>query len=194
MNNQEKWDAFKEELALIKNETIKQFALNAIVIMPDYFFTMPSSTTGKYHAKYALGEGGLLRHTKALVRIECELFRMDWWNFEDNEKDLLVVSAILHDSWKKGDGTTKWTTDTHPTFAVNAIKKDEIASKILSNEQMDFVFGCMASHSGQWNKDRQGNEILPKPITKYQKFLHMVDYFCSRKCVEINLDVPIVKY
>jgi hypothetical protein len=194
MNNQEKWDAFKEELALIKNETIKQFALNAIVIMPDYFFTMPSSTTGKYHPSYALGDGGLLRHTRAMVRIACELFRLDWWNFSDDERDLLVVSAILHDGWKKGDGMTKWTVDNHPVFASNAIKNDEIASKILSNEQLEMVLGCIKSHMGSWNTDKQGNEIMPKPVTKHQKLLHLIDYLASRKCLEMNFDVPIAKY
>jgi len=194
MNNQEKWDAFKEELALIKNETIKQFALNAIVIMPDYFFTISASSTNKYHPAYALGEGGLLRHTKAMVRIACELFRLDWWNFSNDEKDLLVVSAILHDGWKLGDGNKKWTVDSHPILAAKAISEDEIASKILDKEQLDMVLGCLKSHMGQWRFDKSGNEIMPMPKTKFEKLIHLIDYLASRKCLEMNFDTPIVEY
>jgi 23S rRNA maturation-related 3'-5' exoribonuclease YhaM len=194
MENSEKLACFKDELELIHNKVIQQFAYNAIVIMPDYFFTIPSSSTGKYHAKYELGEGGLLRHTKAMVRVACELFKIDWWKFTNDEKDLLVASCILHDGWKNGDGLTKFTIDTHPLFATNAIRNDEIASKILDKEQLDFVCGCISSHSGQWHTNRNGEDILPIPKTKYEKFLHQIDYLCSRKCIEVDLGVEIAKY
>jgi hypothetical protein len=45
---------------------------------------------------------------------------------------------------------------------------------------------------GQWNKDyKTGMEIMPKPKDEYQKFVHLVDYLASRKCLEMNFDVPI---
>ena len=39
------------------------FAKNAL----KEFYTMPTSTTGKYHQPLALGEGGLVRHTLTLL-------------------------------------------------------------------------------------------------------------------------------
>ena len=41
--------------------------------LPDYFFEVAAASTGKYHPKYAQGEGGLVRHTKAAVKIAYEL-------------------------------------------------------------------------------------------------------------------------
>ena len=39
---------------------------------------------------------------------------------------------------------------------------------------------------GPWTKDYKGNEVLPKPVNKYQKFVHMCDYLASRKFLNIN--------
>ena len=33
-----------------------------------------------------------------------------------------------------------------------------------------------------------GNEILEKPRTKYQNFVHMCDYLASRKCILLPFD------
>ena len=66
-------DLFKNEINYIKNDRIKNSLITMINKLPDYFFLVPASSTGKYHPDYALGEGGLLRHTKAAVRIAHEL-------------------------------------------------------------------------------------------------------------------------
>ena len=36
---------------------------------------------------------------------------------------------------------------------------------------------------GSWTKDYNGVEVLEKPKTKYQNFVHMCDYLASRKCL-----------
>ena len=40
-----------------------------IKTIPEYWYHVGASSTGKYHPEYSLGEGGLMRHTVALVRI-----------------------------------------------------------------------------------------------------------------------------
>jgi len=71
----EKVEHFKNELEYIKDPKIREFTEKAIEDMPDYFFEATSSSSGKYHPSYALGNGGLLRHTRAAVRIAVELFK-----------------------------------------------------------------------------------------------------------------------
>ena len=132
MTEEEKLNSFKEELVLIKSQVIKDFATKAVVTMPDYFFTMPASTTGRYHPKYALGEGGLLRHTKGMIKIAVELMRMESWKFTEEEHDLILVSMILHDGWKLGDGKSVYTSDMHPLFASDAIKFNKDLSALLT--------------------------------------------------------------
>ena len=64
----DKCKALETELNLIQNEQLKTLAQRLVLKLPDYFFTVAASSTGKYHPAYSLGTGGLLRHTKAAVR------------------------------------------------------------------------------------------------------------------------------
>jgi len=191
MNTEEKRETFKLELSLIKDQRVKNFAEKAIETLPDYFFVMPASTTGKYHPPYAIGDGGLLRHTKAAIAIATDLFVLDEYNFEGNIKDLIIAALILHDGWKKGDGSTQWTVDVHPKFAVDELNKNPKLLATLTPDEVEIITCSIRSHMGKWNKDRSGNEILPKPQTKYEKFVHLVDYLASRKRLEVNFDIPI---
>ena len=65
-------EQFKKELNYINNSRIKKSLIIMINKLPDYFFEVPASSTGKYHPKFALGEGGLVRHTKVAVRLAHE--------------------------------------------------------------------------------------------------------------------------
>ena len=38
------------------------------------FWTMPASTSGKYHPAHSLGQGGLIRHTRAVVLFAVRVF------------------------------------------------------------------------------------------------------------------------
>lgn len=64
---------FQKELNLIKDTNLRDFIAICLDNAPDYFFEMPASSTGKYHPEYTLGEGGLVRHTKAAVAIAADL-------------------------------------------------------------------------------------------------------------------------
>ena len=66
--NEEKTKVFEKELSYINNPRYKEGAQKLISLLPDYFFEVPASSTGKYHPSFALGSGGLVRHTKVAVR------------------------------------------------------------------------------------------------------------------------------
>ena len=68
-----KKEQFTKEIGYIKNPKYKENIEILIDLLPDYFFEVPASSTGKYHPSYALGDGGLVRHVKAAVRIGHEL-------------------------------------------------------------------------------------------------------------------------
>ena len=44
------------------------------------------------------------------------------------------------------------------------------------------------THMGPWTVDYNGNEVLEKPKTKYQNFVHMCDFLASRKCLLVPFD------
>lgn len=70
---------FNKEIALIKNKSIRDFASICIQFVPKYFFEIPASSSGKYHPSYALGEGGLVRHTKAAIAIAQEFLKLEMY-------------------------------------------------------------------------------------------------------------------
>lgn len=181
--------AFEREIAYIKNPSFKEDLKILIENLPDYFFEIAASSTGKYHPSYALGEGGLLRHTKAAVRIGYELLSnpVIGEKYTSDEKDLMLMSLLLHDGLKLGKEQNKYTKFDHPILAAEFVEEhmDEIS---LSDEQIEFVGDCIKTHMGPWTKDYDGNEVLEKPHTKYQNFVHMCDYLASRKCLELNFD------
>ena len=61
-------ELFDKELSYIKDENIRKSLIELLKILPDYWYEVPASSTGKYHPEYALGDGGLLRHSKAAKR------------------------------------------------------------------------------------------------------------------------------
>ena len=63
--------------------------------VPIEFFIQPASSSGKYHPGYALGVGGLVRHTKATLIIAKMLFQTT--NFSKEDEDLVFAALSLHD-------------------------------------------------------------------------------------------------
>ena len=182
-----KTEVFTKEISWIKNHNISKFIVSAIQQLPDYFFTVAASSTGKYHPKYALGNGGLVRHTKAAVGIAHDLLSLEMFDeFSDDEKDIILASILLHDGRKHGDNGSKYTVFDHPLVVSDWIKNNESINSLLPKDQLDLLCDAIMSHMGQWNTDRSGKEIMPKPKTPIQKFVHLCDYLASRKYLEYD--------
>ena len=120
MNREE---VFKVELGYIKSDRIKKACLEMIKLLPDYFFEIPASSTGKYHPEYALGDGGLLRHSKAAVRIGYELLEdpLIGGKYTSDEKDMMLMALLLHDGLKSGMPKEKYTRFDHPLIICDLI-------------------------------------------------------------------------
>lgn len=179
---------FNSEYNYIKDDKIREDLKCLVGNLPDYFFEIQAASTGKYHPKFASGEHGLVRHTKVAVRIAYELMENSALNnFTNREKDLMIMALVLHDGLKCGNPKEKYTRFDHPLLVVSYIKdnKDKLS---LSNDDVEFVTGVISSHMGNWNTDYNGNEVLPKPKDKYQRFVHMCDYLASRKVINVEFN------
>lgn len=183
-----KKEVFKKEIEYIKNDDIKESALFMIDVLPDYFFEIPASSTGKYHPKFAVSEHGLVKHTKVAVRIAYELLSNPVINkFNDREKDLIIMALLLHDGVKSGLNHERYTRFDHPLLIANYIKENKSNLK-LTDKEIDDLCKMISSHMGVWNTDYNGNEILPIPKTAKERFVHMCDYLSSKKFMNINFD------
>lgn len=187
----EKAKIFDELLASFENEDIKNFAVKCIETIPDYFWNVGASSTGKYHPQYALGDLGLARHTCALVRFLNYILSIDCYknDFTSRERDLMRVAGIMHDSRKSGDDEAyrknRFTKFEHPILAANEVRT--IIGFIPKNE-VELVANAIESHMGQWNVDKRSKAVLPLPENEYQKLLHLADYLASRKDIDVLFD------
>ena len=180
---------FKTELSYIKNERIRKSGKILVDLLPDYFFKIPASSTGKYHPKYTTGEYGLYKHVKAAVRIAKELLILEMYQniFTETEIDLIYLAIILHDGLKKGINEEKYTRFDHPILMANYImdNKDKID---LTDNELEILTGAIKTHMGQWIYDFKGDKVLDKPTNKIQKFVHLCDFLASRKILNVEFD------
>lgn len=184
-----KKEIFYDEINYIKDEDLQKSLGKLIDLLPDYFFKEPAASTGKYHPSYAQGEGGLLRHTKAAVRIGYELLSdlSIGKKYTSHEKDLMLMALLLHDGFKKGIKEERYTKFDHPLISAQVIM-DNYEKAGLSKEDAIFISDAIKTHMGDYTVDYNGNEVLEKPHTKYQNFVHMCDYLASRKCLILPFD------
>ncbi len=185
----DKLQAFVELEQYIKNKDYLKDYRYLIENLPDYFFTVPASSTGKYHPRYAVGKGGLLRHSKAAVRIGYELLQdpIIGDKYTNKEKDLMLIALTIHDGIKYGFEKEEYTRFDHPLLAAEYLDKNK-KNMSFSDDEIEFMKKVISSHMGAWNTDYNGNEVLPIPKTKYETFVHMCDYLASRKSIILEFD------
>ena len=183
---------FQTELKEIQTENIRKYAELAIQnVLPEYFFYVPASSTGKYHPEYAIGTVGLVRHTKAIAKIAIDVLGLEFLQYSQEEKDLILTGCILHDGRKSGaeEDKSEFTRADHPLLMANALAETECLRDIIPAEAENFLFDVITSHMGQWNTDyKTKKEILPKPETWAEFFTHLFDYLASRKYLTVIFD------
>ena len=199
--NEDKLKMFKNELEDIQDEPLREFAKNVILSAPDYIFTCPASSTGKYHPTLSLGEGGLVRHTRLVAWFARNVGNA--MMVDERNKDFLTVAALAHDMRKHGDGSTKFTVKEHPKLAADLIEETWNNKEHLEGMtygDVEKLKSLVMSHMGQWGAEDE----MPLPNTKLEQILHTADYLASRK--EINdfifrptedvtkIEVPVEEY
>lgn len=178
-----------EIIDLIKNYELRNVAETEIVNLPEYFWTAPASSSGKYHPSYALGDGGLFRHTLAACKIAIDLFPI--YDFSNIEQDRILVALLLHDGFKQGrDASGGHTMFEHPMlmhdYLVDKYVYGHPVNEFTHNIYM--VADMIGRHMGQWIKSDYSSVVLQQPLSSAEKFVHLCDYLASRKDIEVKLD------
>ena len=185
---------FEEELKMIKNEEVRNIVVEFLKNVKDEFYHAAASSTGKYHPEYALGDGGLYRHTKAAVKIANDLLNLEWYVnlFTEDERDCMIAALMLHDTCKSGrNWDSKYTMHTHPIQASDLVIEITKDSEPTTKAYAERISQCIRSHMGQWNTAPRWSNVydrkeLPKPQTDCEFFVHLCDYLASRKFLEVK--------
>lgn len=198
------------EIALIQHEDIRLLVRAVLDACPACFWSMPAATTGKHHPPISLGEGGLVRHTRAVVRIACHLLDMQGIYPEERQYSIALAACILHDCCKKWD-TEKHTAFAHPRRAAELIAAQAnilwpadmanlppaVADELLEHLERAYtatapavrsICACVECHMGRWNFNARTGEELPRPLTPIQRLVHTADFLASRKDILVTLE------
>lgn len=189
--NNEFYKMMVNEINTIHSDDIRELGLVMLDSVPDYFFSAPASSSGLYHPKSDLGEGGLVRHSICVKRMLEHIMRIEEYSFlHERTRDLLALAALFHDCLKSGTQNdyqlNKHTKFLHPINGA-AFVMTECVKHSFPWEDTKFLIDVIASHMGQWNTSSREIGTLPYPESPTQKLLHLADYLASRK--DINMDI-----
>lgn len=176
MTSEDKILLFAEEISMIKDVELKNKLCSFLTdVVPEYFWTVPASSSGKYHPSFSGGEGGLVRHTKMVVAVLLELLNLASNADLIPNKDSLIIACILHDTFKHGHKGGHTITD-HPVIAADAWE----ANNRETTEANNIIVACIAKHMGQW-----GPISADFKVDDYIRYcadtVHLADYIASRK-------------
>lgn len=166
------------EVAQIDDDDIRNFVKMTLDNVDPIHRIKPASSTGKYHPKYAAGEGGLIRHIKVVVRNVIELIRAT--PAVESEKDELIAAAIIHDMWKYPEGRDhEFTAFDHPA----------LGGQWCKDHGFETIGRLVAAHQGIWTTSRQMPGFENEQPRKFDEWvLHYADYFASRAYLACDFD------
>lgn len=181
---------FAYGISQIKDKRYSELAILLMDKVPDYFWTIPASSTGKYHPQCDLGDGGLVRHSLMVAAVADELVTAEIF-VEDTEMyhSMARFASLFHDALKNGpfDLKSEHTVHEHPHYAYEFVKEnliyadDEQKEKYAELDQM--ILNAIKSHMGKWNTSRYSDMVLPVPESPFEKLIHTADFIASRKFI-----------
>lgn len=180
---------FIKEITKINDEKLGLACLNMVSDIPDYFWHVAASSTGKYHPQCDLGEGGLVRHSIMVATIADELVTSTMF-VEDTplNHDLARVAGLFHDVYKRGpvDDEGNYSEHTefeHPVLASRWLT-EHLEANNIDADSIRLITSAVASHMGIWNTSKYAPDIiLPIPSEPFEKLIHTADYIASRKWI-----------
>lgn len=152
--------ALRSEAAKILSKPLRDFALFCLDRAPDYFWTKPSSSSGKFHPPDELAEGGLVLHTLRVVRVSEILVRSA---IPPVAADSIRFAAIFHDVGRYGFGAdlAERSLEDHPRLASDWLT-EQVAhfantSQVADDASFSVLLGiaqyAIRTHMGKWGKD-----------------------------------------
>ncbi len=181
-------EVFNTELNRIQDEDVRESARIILSMLPDYFYIIPASSSGKYHPKFALGPQGLVKHVKAAMLMLEKMFTNELFGVYDSyTKDLIRMALIIHDGFKSGYTNSGRTCSEHPVLMADFLLKNK-DKFLIPEEDIEFVASLVKTHMGPWNTDYKGNVIMPKPNTSAELLVHYADYFASFPFINIEFN------
>jgi hypothetical protein len=181
----------------LETDNMKKLAKLIFDNIPDYWYDVPASSSGKYHNFDCVGEHGLFIHSWRTKEFMNHILTIEQYKdkFSPEERDCLRIGAFVHDGEKQGNGEGKHTVFEHPILMSNTILSYKGKIDNVDDSIIELMAKAVASHTGEWNTSKRSKIELPKPQSLAEELLHLCDYLASRKgvIVELPIDAPKAK-
>lgn len=187
MSRDDRFATFKPELERIESQVIREFAMECLAKVPEYFFVAcPSSSSGKYHPSDELSGNGSVLHTKRVCRLIPEFTAA--YDVQHNN-DLLLCAGILHDSFKQGVKKSGHTMVNHPLLAADSaaeVYKSDVGKFIgITRDEAAMIYRAVLYHMGKWGKGKCAKSLCD--YSREEMCVHLADVAASRSWVKVAL-------
>lgn len=179
---------FKELLDKFETDEMRLYCEDMIKNIPDYIFTMPSSTSGKFHNATQCQPHGQIYHIimfGAIMNYRLAL-KCNKEKFNNPiHRDAMRCVPIFHDAVKCGWNGSQYTVHEHPMLAGAWVRETKVEHDI-NDEIKEIIARMCERHSGEWTSSKQSNVILPEPETEAEIFCHECDILSSRADIDMQ--------
>lgn len=179
---------FKELLDKFETEEMRLYCEDMIELIPDYIFTMPSSTTGKFHNKTQCQPHGQIYHIvmfgtimNYLLALKCNQEKFK----SPIQRDAMRCVPIFHDAVKCGWNGSMYTVHEHPILAGQWVRETKVEHDI--DDKIKERIACMCErHSGEWTSSKRSKIVLPEPENEMEILCHECDILSSRSDIDMQ--------
>lgn len=190
MNKEDKQRIFEPLLKDFETETFAEYFRDMTAEIPEYIFTMPSSTSGKYHNVTQCEKFGQIYHEYMFAIILNHRLRLKGNKEKYNTpeiRDSMRCVPVFHDAVKCGWNGSQYTVQNHPMLAAEWVRITQVEHDIPLLYK-EIIAEMCETHSGEWNKSKSGKEIMPEPRNDMEFFIHECDILSSR--ADLDMVIP----
>lgn len=179
---------FKELLDKFETKEMRLYCEDMIEHIPDYIFTIPSSTSGKFHNATQCKPHGQIYHIIMFgaimnyrLALKCNQAKFD----NSIHRDAMRCVPIFHDAVKCGWNGSVYTVHEHPMLAGIWVRETQVEHDI-DNEIKEMIARMCERHSGEWTSTKRSKIVLPEPETEMEIFVHECDILSSRSDIDMQ--------
>lgn len=158
------------EIDRLRDGFYKPMLLEAAKGYPEYFWQLPTSSTGKYHPHDECGQHGNWLHTKRMYATYEHLSRslVEEGVITEDDREAGKAAALLHDMYKYGypEAEGEYTVSYHDVLGAAYVRQyTELPEKVAR---------LIETHNGAWH-------CGPTPRNPHERLFHAADMAAAQR-------------
>ena len=188
MTREDKIAVFQPYLDKFETDQMRLYCTDMIAQIPDYIFTMPSSTSGKYHNATQCQPHGQIYHI--IMFAEVMNYRLELKGNKEKfkssiQRDAMRCVPYFHDAVKCGWNGNQYSVHEHPMLAGKWVRETKVEHDI-DDKIKEAIARMCERHSGQFTSSKKSSVVLPEPENAMEFFIHECDILSSRNTIDMQ--------